>query len=91
MSDPELAPIEKDIIKVLYAANKPLTTNQVSKKVGCTWDTAHQYLLSLYRKDITRYGYFTYGKRLHWFLKTDKRDEDFRFGKFPPVYDELFI
>ena len=79
MSDPELTPIEKDIIKALYAANKSLTANQVSKRVGCTWDTAYQYLISLYHKGITLFGYFENGKHVRWFLRTDRGEEKYRY------------
>lgn len=42
---------EKRIINLLYVARRPLTTKQVSDKLGIAWQTAKDNLMSLHEKD----------------------------------------
>jgi response regulator of citrate/malate metabolism len=73
MTNPDLTSIEKDIVKALYIANKPLTANQVAKRAECSWPTAREYLVSLFHKGITLFGYYEKGKHLRWFPQTDQQ------------------
>jgi len=77
MTESDLTPLERNIIKALYLANKPLTANQVAKKAGCPWPTARDNLLSLFHKGITLFGYYERGKRLRWLLKSKGNVEQF--------------
>lgn len=61
-------PNEKRIINLLYVARRPLTTKQVSGKLGIAWQTAKDNLVSLRKK-----GYVNMrdeGNRIYWWLRT---------------------
>jgi Mn-dependent DtxR family transcriptional regulator len=58
---------EKRIVNLLYVARRPLTTKQVSEKLGIAWQTAKDNLTSL-RKN----GYVNMeerGNRTNWWLR----------------------
>ena len=80
MLEPPLNPKEVAIIKALYAANKALPTNQVADKANMSWNTAENYLIKLYHRGITLFGIEPGNKKILWFLKTDNKEERFRFG-----------
>ena len=59
---------EKRIINLLYVARRPLTTKQVSEKLGIAWQTAKDNLLCLNKK-----GYVNRkeeSNRTYWWLRT---------------------
>lgn len=64
----KFTPTEKRIINLLYVAGRPLTTKQVSEKLGIAWKTAKDNLVSLRKK-----GYVNMEdqeSRIYWWLKT---------------------
>lgn len=68
MVDNKFKPNEKRIINLLYVARRPLTTKQVSEKLGVAWQTAKDNLMSLYEK-----GYVNRkeeANRTYWWLRT---------------------
>jgi len=61
---------EKRIINLLYVARRPLTTKQVSEKLGIAWQTAKDNLKNLREK-----GYVDMedrGNRNYWWLRTSR-------------------
>lgn len=62
----DFKPEEKRIINVLYSAEKPLTTKQVSKKSEMSWQTAKKYLSKLRDNDNVEAG--KHGKSVYWWL-----------------------
>jgi len=62
-------PEEKRIINVLYSAEKPLTTKQVSEKSEMSWQTAKKYLNTLRKSDFVKAG--EHGKSTYWWLNTE--------------------
>ena len=60
---------EKRIINTLYAAQRPLTTSQVSDKTNLAWITTMKYLKKLHKD-----RYLCAGKKSNaicWWLKTN--------------------
>ena len=57
---------QKHIIAILYAANKPLTTQEIANKVGITRPTARKYLINLQGKNKVEGGRL--GKSIYWWL-----------------------
>lgn len=68
MVDNKFKPNEKRIINLLYVARRPLTTKQVSEKLGIAWQTAKDNLLALYEKSYVNTD--DRGNRTYWWLKT---------------------
>lgn len=63
----KFTPTEKRIINLLYVACRPLTTKQISEKLGIAWKTAKDNLASLHNK-----GYVNMedlNNRIYWWLK----------------------
>lgn len=64
----KFTPNEKRIINTLYVARRPLTTKQVSEKLGIAWQTAKDNLICLKEK-----GYVNMenkSNRTYWWLRT---------------------
>ena len=59
---------EKRIINLLYVARRPLTTKQVSEKLGIAWQTAKDSLASLHKKNYVNME--DKGNRIYWWLRT---------------------
>jgi len=59
---------EKRIINTLYVARRPLTTKQVSEKLGVAWQTAKDNLLALYEKSYVNRK--EESNRTYWWLRT---------------------
>ena len=62
-----ITPTEKQIVNVLYYANKPLSTSDIAKRSGLSWVTAKKYLVKLYGKKLLRRK--TKGKSVYWWLR----------------------
>ena len=62
-----MSPTEKQIVNVLYYANKPLSTSDIAKRSGLSWLTAKKYLVMLYGKKLLRRK--TEGKSVYWWLR----------------------
>jgi Mn-dependent DtxR family transcriptional regulator len=62
----QFTPEEKRIINVLYSANKPLTTLDISERSEMAWQTSKKYLTKLIQKGYVRHG--KYGKSVYWWL-----------------------
>lgn len=70
MVDNKFSPNEKRIINLLYVARRPLTTRQVSEKLGVAWQTAKDNLTSLKKKCYVDME--DRGNRNYWWLKTSR-------------------
>ena len=57
---------EKRILTILYAANKPLTTQEIANKTEMTRLTAKKYLIILQDKGKVEGGRL--GKSIYWWL-----------------------
>ena len=57
---------EKRILTILYAANKPLTTQEIANKTDMARLTAKKYLIALQDKHKVEGG--RYGKSIYWWL-----------------------
>lgn len=51
---PSLSPKERKVLNVLYAALRPLNTNQISDRADMSWQTTKKYLERLYGKEYLR-------------------------------------
>jgi response regulator of citrate/malate metabolism len=58
---------EQAIIRLLKTARRPLTTTQVTEKIGISWETAKKYLDILNRKRLISKK--TEGNRIYWKIK----------------------
>lgn len=45
---------EREVLRILDAARRPLNTNQVAERADWSWQTANKYLKRLYRKQFLR-------------------------------------
>lgn len=48
----ELNEKEREVLRVLDAARRPLNTNQVAERADWSWQTAKSYLDDLYEKEL---------------------------------------
>lgn len=62
----KLSPDEKRIVQVLYVANRPLSTNQVSIRAKVAWLTAKKNLGSMFKRGLVAYK--RKGKAIYWWL-----------------------
>lgn len=60
----KFTPTEVKIIKILYAAQRPITTRQVATKTKMAWQTAKTNLLNLENKGYVEAGRMT--NRIYW-------------------------
>jgi len=58
---------EQAIIRLLKIARRPLTTTQVTEKLGISWETAKKYLEVLHDKRYISKN--TEGNRIYWKIK----------------------
>lgn len=58
---------EKEVVRVLNAARKPLNTNQIAERSKMSWKTANDRLDSLNSKNWVIYR--TRGRSKYWRLK----------------------
>jgi Mn-dependent DtxR family transcriptional regulator len=63
----KFTPTEKRIINLLYVAHRPLTTKQISEKLGVAWKTAKDNLMSLHKKGYVNMEDLE--NRIYWWLK----------------------
>jgi Mn-dependent DtxR family transcriptional regulator len=52
------------ILKSLSRAKRPLTTNQISDRLGISWGTAEKYLQYLHTEGYLKKEYL--GNRIYW-------------------------
>jgi Mn-dependent DtxR family transcriptional regulator len=64
----KFTPTEKRIINLLYVAHRPLTTKQISEKLGIAWKTAKDNLTNLYKNKYVDME--DLDNRIYWWLKT---------------------
>ncbi|MGC8567571.1 MAG: FaeA/PapI family transcriptional regulator [Caldisphaera sp.] len=62
---------ERNILSVLYAAEKPLTTETIARLAGISRITARKYLNSLREKGILRSKELNKG--IYWWIAVDQR------------------
>ena len=62
----KFVPAEKRILTILYAANKPLTTQEIANKTDMVRPTAKKYLIILQNKGKVEGGRL--GKSIYWWL-----------------------
>ena len=59
--------IKRDILNVLYWAQRPLTTSEVAKYADISWNTAKKYLQRLYQQRYVKRG--EKGNAIYWWLR----------------------
>ena len=59
--------IENEILKLVRASPRPLSTKEISEKIKVAWHTADRHLLKLQLKK--KVDCFTIGKSTAWFKK----------------------
>ncbi len=64
--------IERRILKVLYLANRPLTTSEVAKKSEISWQTTKKYLDILYFVKTLVHARRVSNKSIYWWLVTER-------------------
>ncbi|MDV0447259.1 hypothetical protein MsAg5_11380 [Methanosarcinaceae archaeon Ag5] len=58
---------EKKIMKVLYLANKPLSTKEISERAELSWPTTKKYLDEMHKKNYVDGG--IKGNSVFWWIK----------------------
>lgn len=58
---------EKEVLRILDAARRPLNTNQVAERADWSWKTAEKYLKRLYGKQLLRKR--TEGSSTYWRIR----------------------
>jgi Mn-dependent DtxR family transcriptional regulator len=66
--DKEFEKHEKLILNTLYQAKRPLSTNQISERIGVSWQTTNKYLSSLHQSGYLRKK--REGRGTKWRLQT---------------------
>jgi Mn-dependent DtxR family transcriptional regulator len=59
--------IESAIFKLIKSSSRPLSTREISHKLGVAWHTADRYCLKLQLKG--KIDCFSIGKATAWFIK----------------------
>ncbi len=62
---------ERNILSVLYAAEKPLTTETIARLAGISRITARKYLNRLQERGILRFKELNKG--IYWWIAVDQR------------------
>jgi len=62
-----LNPYERKIMKELYYAGKPLTTNEVAEKSDLSWQTAKKHLEQMRERGLLNHG--KKGSAIYWWIK----------------------
>ena len=62
-----MTPDEKRILRVLYVAQKPLSTSKVAVNADMAWLTAKKYLYQLLEMELVNAG--RKGKTVYWWLR----------------------
>ena len=60
-------PEEKQILSVLYFAQKPLTTKNISERAEMAWQTAKNHLEEMYQKGLLNKG--KKGNAVYWWIR----------------------
>jgi response regulator of citrate/malate metabolism len=60
---------EKQIVTVLYHAQKPLSTLDIANRTKLSWATTKKYLDILHQKKLLRKG--KQGKAIYWWIRID--------------------
>jgi Sugar-specific transcriptional regulator TrmB. len=58
---------ERRIINVLYFANKPLSTKEISERTEMAWQTAKNYLEKMNEKGLLETG--IKGNTVYWWIR----------------------
>ena len=58
---------ERRIINVLYFANKPLSTKEISERTEMAWQTAKNHLEKMNEKGLLKTG--IKGNTVYWWIK----------------------
>ena len=58
---------ERRIINVLYFANKPLSTKEISERAEMAWQTAKNHLEKMHEKGLLETG--EKGNTVYWWIR----------------------